>query len=408
MSKHNIFPGYSAFICLLFGMSLGCNGTLPGGTCDSNVVGGAQATNSCGAGGSSNSGGAHTGGSGNTAGSSLGSSSGGTAGNTSSTGGINAASTGGTSNSGGADTGGSGIGTENSGGTSSLGGSNTAGSSLGGSNGGTAGNTSSTGGASVTSTGGATDNGGAVGTNTGGTSGVGGNTTGGTSGGSAAGLREGCALLLHMDENSWSAPGSVIDSSGNMNNGSPTGSAAITANGKFGNGGLFDGASSIVVNDSTSLRPTTGLTVAAWIFPTSIDGSKPAGVVAKRVDYGVSATFALFLFASNNLVVDIDTENDRFASKTVFANNTWYHVAVVYDGTLPQAERVHLYVNGTLDTTASESSSSIGQYTAPLQVGTLPTGGDGYGFPGVIDEVGVWTRALSIDEIAQLQVGPVP
>jgi hypothetical protein len=208
-----------------------------------------------------------------------------------------------------------------------------------------------------------------------------------------------------MDESAWSGAASVLDSSGQANNGSPTGNASITADGKFSHGGLFDGVSSVLVNDSPTLRPTTALSVAAWIYPTAIDGQQAYGVIAKRIAYGDNSTFTLFLFTDKKLFVDIDGENDRFSSNTVFAANTWYHVAVIFDGTLPQAQRVRIYVNGTLDITASETSSSIGQYTAPLQVGTLP-GSTGY--YGTIDEVGVWNRALSDGEIAQLQIGPVP
>lgn len=246
--------------------------------------------------------------------------------------------------------------------------------------------------------GGTSDSGGTSGTDTGGNTGVGGSAAGGSSS-----LRDGCVLLLHMDEGSWSGAGSVIDSSGQGNNGRPVGDATMTADGRFDQGGLFHGLGSVIVADSPTLRPTTAFTVAAWIYPTAVDGTA-SGIIAKRNGFGDNPTFALFIF-SRNLYVDVSGEDDRFSSNTRFAPDIWYHVAVVFDGSLPQNERVRVYVNGTLDIVAGETSSSIGQYTAPLQVGTLP-GADGYN--GTIDEVGVWNRPLSVDEIAQLQTGPVP
>src|SRR2546423_11259157 len=88
---------------------------------------------------------------------------------------------------------------------------------------------------------------------------------------------------------------------------------------------------------------------------------------------------ALFPYTSHfryQIHVDLDTSNDRFSTNTVFLTNTWYHVAVTYDGTLASAGRVHVYVNGVLDKTAGETSAYILNYASDLafrKLGGNPT-----------------------------------
>ena len=210
-------------------------------------------------------------------------------------------------------------------------------------------------------------------------------------------------LNLHMEEASWAGvAGEVKDSSGSGNDGTAVGTATTTPDGKVGRGGLFAGTGSVTIPDSPSLHASTALTVSAWIYPTGLvadDTATGQGIVSKRVGYGASSAFSLFLSASK-LTVDIQTEDNRFTSATVFANNQWYHIAVVFDGSLPVEQRVSVYIDGVLDVTAAEDSASIEPYTSDLIIGLLPNGGNN--FVGRIDEVGVWTRALSAAEITTL------
>jgi hypothetical protein len=209
-----------------------------------------------------------------------------------------------------------------------------------------------------------------------------------------------------MEQQSWSGAGSVIDSSGKGNNGSPMGTAATTAAGKFGRAALFDGNGWVDVPDSTSLHPTTAITYAAWIYPTGLVALNDAGdypypgIISKRQNYAVDVAFTMFIWLNNNLYADI--EDVRFNSTTVFANNQWYHVAVVFDGSVPSAS---IYVNGCLDTMTGTNLSTFGSHSADLTVGLLSEGGGldpNSFFIGKIDEVAVWNRAFSASEIAAL------
>jgi Concanavalin A-like lectin/glucanases superfamily len=208
-----------------------------------------------------------------------------------------------------------------------------------------------------------------------------------------------CVLLLHMDEPSWPDAGAVRDTSGAGNHGSPVGTATTTTQGKFGGAGTFDGSGWVGVPDSVSLHATTAVTYAAWVYPTGLtDGTPSPGVISKRHGFGDMVAFTLFLWTSNQAWVDLQAT--RFNSNAVFVNNAWAHIAVVYDGLASDtAQRGRLYVNGTLDKTSS-ADPVLSSNVEDVLVGNLPGGGNT--FIGRIDEVVIWTRALSAAEISAL------
>ncbi len=121
----------------------------------------------------------------------------------------------------------------------------------------------------------------------------------------------------------------------------------------------------MTIPDSPSLHASTALTGSAWIDPTGLvdDPTQAQGIVCKRVGFGSDSAFSLFLM-EGKLTVDVQTEDNRFSSAAVFSNNQWYHVAVVFDGSLPVEQRVSVYIDGVLDVTAAEDSAAIEPYTS--------------------------------------------
>jgi hypothetical protein len=211
---------------------------------------------------------------------------------------------------------------------------------------------------------------------------------------------DGCVLLLHMDESSWPATGSVKDSSGLGNDGTAVGTAVPTPGGKFGGAALLDGNGWIDVPSSVSLDgPMSALTYSAWIYPTGLtDGSESPGIISKRQGYGENVAFTLFLWVGNAAWVDL--QGYRSSSDASFGNNAWYHVAVVYDGSQADAGLGEtIYVNGVVDS-VHPADPSLAVNTQDILVGNLPGGGNN--FVGMIDEVTVWTRALDANEIKSL------
>jgi hypothetical protein len=218
----------------------------------------------------------------------------------------------------------------------------------------------------------------------------------------------GLALLFHMDEAAWDGtPSQVRDSSGAGRNGTAVAGATTVAGGRFGRAGSFPGgAGCIAIPESPGLRPTSLLTVSAWLMSTGIGRGNAQGIAAKRVNFQQSSAYAFFVGTSDRLTVDVDTEDDRFEAGAPLASGRWYHVAFVYRG---NEQTVTVYLNGAPVGAHSERASSITPFTSPLWVGCLPEGTPSQGFVGLLDEVAVWHEALSAAEIGALAsaTGPI-
>jgi hypothetical protein len=221
----------------------------------------------------------------------------------------------------------------------------------------------------------------------------------------------GLVLLLHMEEAAWDGRrDQVIDSSGQGNHGTATSGATTVAEGRFGRGGSFSGGGSCVeIGDVPALRPTTQLTLSAWVFPTGLDRQTARGIIAKRIDFQFKSAYAFFVYTDNRLFADVNNEDDRFAAGPELTNGRWYHVALVYDGSAPTASRVTVYVDGTAVGSGVENAATITAFESPLWVGCLPLTSPAQGFAGTLDEVAVWHRALSPAEIQILAraTGPI-
>ena len=83
---------------------------------------------------------------------------------------------------------------------------------------------------------------------------------------------------------------------------------------------------------------------------------------------------------------------------TTLGTNTWYHVAGVYDAT---NRTMQVYVNGELDNGALVGTIPASQpsSTPNVNIGQRPGAPGNYNFAGVLDDVRIYNRALSLNEI---------
>ncbi|NRQ31395.1 PKD domain-containing protein [Nonomuraea sp. NN258] len=181
----------------------------------------------------------------------------------------------------------------------------------------------------------------------------------------------------------------VADASGFGNTGTTT-ATTWTSGGKYGSALSFDGSSSwVTVPDAASLRLTNGMTVEAWVRPSTVTSWRT--VVMKQHASGL-AYVLLAGSDSNRPHTAIHTTSDADIGGTAsLPLNTWSHLATTYDGTT-----LRLYVNGT----------QVAQRTAggPIRTdnGVLRIGGNslwGEYFAGQIDEVRVYDKALTATQI---------
>jgi len=90
-----------------------------------------------------------------------------------------------------------------------------------------------------------------------------------------------------------------------------------------------------------------------------------------------------------------------FNGPTIFTTNQWYHLACVFDGAQPAAQRAKLYVDGVLVKTGYETSATLTNFASPLTLGTLNVG-YASSFKGQLDDVRLYTTALTSNQVATL------
>jgi len=203
----------------------------------------------------------------------------------------------------------------------------------------------------------------------------------------------GLVAAYGFDEGAGTA---IRDASGQNNNGTASGTTWTT--GKFGSALVFNGTNAqVTIPNAASLQLTTGMTLEAWVFPTTA----PTGWRA-IVDMNVDGYYIMASTDNGNRpgVGGTWTDgNKNLFGTAVLPVNTWTHLAATFD-----SSTTRLYVNGVQ--VASQAQ------TAPLQIttATLQVGGDAYvgeNFAGLIDEVRIYNRALSAAEVQADMVAPV-
>lgn len=196
------------------------------------------------------------------------------------------------------------------------------------------------------------------------------------------------------------------DGSGRGNNGALISLNANSAwvAGWAGTGIEFNGAGWVVVPASASIDAITDrVTVAAWVY---LEGTVVNwGTAASRqIRDGIEQHYHLSLNADNRPSLFITTANvtQLLTAPDVVPPRTWVHLAGTYDGM-----NAKLFVNGV----AKQSGSVTGSFapdTTPLILGG--NGNDATGvptelFPGKLDEIMLYRRALLPEEISRLVAG---
>jgi chitodextrinase len=191
---------------------------------------------------------------------------------------------------------------------------------------------------------------------------------------------------------------SVADASGSGNTGA-IGTAAWTTAGKFGNALSFNGTSAkVTIADAASLRLTTGMTLEAWVSPTTVSSAWRDVIYKGNDNYYLSATTTSSGRPGAGAIFS-GSYGETFGTSSL-ALNTWTHLATTYDGTT-----LRLYVNG-VQVSSKAQTGTMATSTNPLQIG----GNAIYGqyFSGKIDEVRVYNGALTQAQVQTDMNTPLP
>lgn len=229
--------------------------------------------------------------------------------------------------------------------------------------------------------------------------------------------------LWHLDEGA----GAIIsDSSGNGNAGcfpsivntigspcfgtfgggsdNPAWNAAAAS--KFGASSLSMNAGGetddlVFVPSSASLSPTAAITVEAWVrVEAFIAGPISAAIVTKRTPgTGATSSYSLTTTASSGKYIPtfIITDSGGFDHLAISdltitpGDGKWHHVAGIYDGAHVS---VWLDANRSGPMSSVAFAGSINSTATPVLIGASNPPAPKFFFPGKIDEVRVWGRAL--------------
>ena len=224
----------------------------------------------------------------------------------------------------------------------------------------------------------------------------------------------------------WPFNGNANDESGNGNNGTINGSILTSDRNGNSNTALnqtLDG--SHVRTQSVISNSPNNFTISLWVNPSQIDSVKTQGITGGE-GYGVMSVIhpahgSNWGSQSNNAGVGINIGTNQIqivehthlfiASPLVYSAQLtgWHHIVVVYDQHVPK-----LFVDGNLVATGLQSNiqsvhPSSGFCSTYNQSGFgssfNPNGTPIGNFKGKFDDIGVWNRALTQQEITDLYNG---
>lgn len=210
----------------------------------------------------------------------------------------------------------------------------------------------------------------------------------------------------------YSFSGSANDDSGNGNDLNVFGAELVAD--RFGNQDSayhFDGVDDYMQNSDPTGLPYENAprSVTAWIYsegettwPSSSDQ-----LYQTIVSWGAPLTplgvFGIerggdpsnpYNFDDKIFVLDWES---NFAGSTIIEFNTWYHVAVTFDGS-----KLEIFVNGVTDGHTEKTYSTVDNDFG-IRVGLEPPN-DGWhsSFNGYLDEIRIYDKALTAAEVGQI------
>lgn len=194
----------------------------------------------------------------------------------------------------------------------------------------------------------------------------------------------------------WPFNGNANDESGNGNNGVVNG-ATLTSdrNGALNSAYSFDGNFDYIdCGSSSSLGASTTqpISVSAWFF-TQSNGN----LLSKYLNLNTPNSSFAVICSPPNSKLRITGNGVNYLEDNTVNFGQWVHVVAIFaSGT----NNTQLFVNGTLTAqgTITLNSSAV---ATPFIIGMISGSFPGF-FDGYIDDVGVWGRALTQQEVTNL------
>jgi len=204
--------------------------------------------------------------------------------------------------------------------------------------------------------------------------------------------------------------GNALDESGNENDGIVTG-ATLTED-RFGNANsayLFNGLTDIIsIPYSNSLEFTDEITLSAWINVESKEIPYLGRIINKNIGpnlnshpFGMYHGYTNYIYAQVDDYTDDYTEENNIFTESLFTADSivrefeWEHIVTTWD-----SDSLKIYVNCDLiATVATEVVKSISSNESAITIGNQDDPGMISGILGKIDDVRIYARAITLEEV---------
>jgi hypothetical protein len=195
-------------------------------------------------------------------------------------------------------------------------------------------------------------------------------------------------LYLTFDEGSGSI---VYDYSGNKNNGILY-NDPDWVDGKFGKALNFDGIDDyVIIGDVFGFEGNATFSVVFWVFDRGFDGKWARLVSKEKIATPRQGWLVVRAASENKYKLERWRDGVGDAVSIYYTPNQWNFIAFTYNGS-----HMRGYLNGAL-ISSSQSTLSLIPTGTPLTIGKISDGAEF--FNGIIDEVRIYNKALSEEEI---------
>lgn len=171
----------------------------------------------------------------------------------------------------------------------------------------------------------------------------------------------------------------------------------------------FDGINDYIdAGNIPDINASSSFTISGWATQTTLNQYK----MLFGQSFGSANLIGLYTYTDGRMYVDLRNGFSSYGSfvyNTVISADTWFHFAMVFDGTFTDGDlttqnagRLKLYIN-SLEVTLTYNltiPSSTNSAILDFNIGNIP-GYNNY-WLGKIDELGIWNTNLSASQVAQI------
>lgn len=197
--------------------------------------------------------------------------------------------------------------------------------------------------------------------------------------------------------------GNANDASGNGNNGQTTGNVVLTVD-RFGNPASayhFDGSlGSIDITNTVFNIGQSEYTLSGWFSSDDVSKSSqflfntiPHTGIGLTLNHGYAPGYVQAFIGPANAFWTVQAVH---GPKNDYVSQTWYHWAFIKSGI-----NYRFYINGSLDYQTDVSAASGYNFGVGYRFGAISSVGYEV-FKGALDDIRIYNRALSSNEVAQL------